>query len=47
MPNTHLPNDVIFIKCGRFQAGAFGRLAVASLVTIGSIVIIARILGFL
>lgn len=30
--DNHFPRDAIFIKFGRFQAGAFGRLAIIALI---------------
>jgi hypothetical protein len=34
MPDDPFPKDALFIKWGRFQAGAFGRLAIIALITI-------------
>lgn len=42
MADNQFPKDAIFIKWGRFQAGATGRLAVTALV----LVIVAVLAGY-
>jgi hypothetical protein len=39
------PRDAIFIKCGRFQIGAFGRLAISSLLVVAIMIFAGRLLA--
>lgn len=45
MPDDPFPRDAIFIKWGRFQAGAFGRLAIAAVIVILALAVAGRALG--
>jgi hypothetical protein len=45
MSDEQFPRDAIFISFGRFQAGAFGKLAIAAFVILIIGMIGARALG--
>jgi hypothetical protein len=47
MADDPFPRDAIFIKCGRFQAGAFGRLAILALLVLAAAGLAGRLLGLL
>jgi hypothetical protein len=45
MPDDPFPREALFIKWGRFQAGAFGRLAILALLGIVAALIAGRAFG--
>lgn len=46
MADDPFPRDAIFVKFGRFQAGAFGRLAIVALLAVVGVLLIGRALGW-
>jgi hypothetical protein len=45
MADDPFPRDALFIKFGRFQAGAFGRLAILALMGLAAGFMVGRAFG--
>jgi hypothetical protein len=45
MSDNQFPDDAIFVKWGRFQAGVFGRLAIVAIIVLAIVIGASRAAG--